>query len=197
MKSRRAKIFIAFILILGGGYTGISLWKNASGAIPEELARARVQGALISENIVNLSSKSASDLNAINQLDKEGKYTEALELTTNVIKQSQEIRDKAIALSDQIGTMTKSLSGISSLEARQALLDSITSRLALVSRLINYSGYLGQLLDVLRDHFAGVSFKEGDVAHLVDQINSEVSAINSFNSQAAQSMEKFDKILGK
>ena len=197
MKSRRLKIIIGFIIILGGGYTMATLWKNAAGAIPEGLSDARIQGALISESIVSLSAKSVSDLNTINQLDKAGKYTEALSLTTDVIKQGQEIRDKAVSLSDQIGTMTKSLSGVSSLEARQALLDSITSRLALVSRLINYSGYLGQLLDVLRDHFAGVSSRNGDVAHLVDQINSEVSAINSFNAQATQAMEKFDKILGE
>ena len=93
--------------------------------------------------------------------------------------------------------MTKSLSGIRSLEARQALLDSITSRLTLASRLISYSGYLGQLLDVLRNHFDGISFKNGDVNHIVDQINSEVSAINNFNAQATQAMEKFDKIIQK
>ena len=197
MKSRRLKIVIVFAVILGGGYTMTTLWKSADGAIPEELSDARAQGAIISESIVSLSAKSADDLNKINQLDKEGKYTEALSLTTEVIKQGQEIRDKAVALSDQIETMTKSLSVVSSLEARQALLDAITSRLALVSRLISYSGYLGQLLDVLRDHFNGASFENGDVAQLIDQINSEVSAINSFNLQATQAMEKFDKILEK
>ena len=196
MKSRRLKMVIGFIVLVGGGYTGISLWKN-SGAIPADLSNARIQGALISENIVNLSSQSAADLSKINELDKEGKYSEALAITTQAITQSQEIRDKAVALSDQITTMTKSLSEIQSLEARQALLDAITSRLALVSRLINYSADLSQLLEVLRNHFSGISFKKGDVASLVDQINSEVSAINTFNDQATQSMEKFDKIVGK
>ena len=150
MKSRRFKVIAGFILILIGGYTGITLWKNAGATVPPELSDARVQGALISENIVNLAVKSSEDLSAINELDKKGKYAEALALTGEVIKQSQEIRDKAVALSDQIGIMTKSLSDVHSLEARQALLDSITSRLALVSRLINYSAYLAQLLDVLR-----------------------------------------------
>lgn len=196
MKARRIQVTIGFIVILALGYTGITLWR-ASAAVPKDLSTARVQGAIISENIVTLSAKSAADLTTINQLDKEGRYKEALALTTEVIKQSQEIRDKAVLLSDQIGTMTKSLSSIRSTEARQALLDSITNRLALVSRLINYSGYLGQLLDVLRDHFSGASFKNSDVANLVNQINSEVSAINSFNNQAAQAMEKFDTILEK
>ena len=197
MKSRRLKVVAGFVLILLAGYSGVTLWKNAGASVPQELSDARVQGAIISESIVGLSAKSAADLDKINQLDKERKYAEALKLTADVIDQSREIRDKAVALSEQIGIMTKSLSGVNSLEARQALLDGITSRLALVSRLINYSAYLSQLLDVLRDHFDGVSFKEGDVAHLVDQVNSEVSAINSFNEQATQSMEKFDKILGK
>ncbi len=196
MKSRRFKVIIGFAVLLGGGYTAVAMWKN-SGAIPPELSNARIQGALISENIVTLSTKSVSDLNTINQLDKEGRYREALALTEGVIKQSQEIRDEAVGLSDQIGTMTKSLSGIRSLEARQALLDAITNRLALVSRLINYSADLGQLLDVLKDHFSGGVYKSTDVPHLVDQINSEVNAINNFNTQATQSMDKFDKIIGK
>jgi len=197
MKSRRLKTFVIFLVILGVVYTGITLWKNASGAVPRELSEARVQGALISEIIVSLSEKSSTDLEKINKLDREGKYKEALDLTEDVVEQSQEIRDKAVALSDQIVTMTKSLSGIRSLEARQALLDAITNRLALVSKLINYSAYLGQLLDVLQKHFSGESFKNSDVARLVGQINSEVKAVNSFNIQATQAMEKFDKIIEK
>ena len=197
MKSRRLKTFVIFLVILGGAYTGITLWKNAAGAVPRELSEARVQGALISEIIVSLSETSSTDLENINKLDREGKYKEALDLTEDVVEQSQEIRDKAVALSDQIVTMTKSLSGIRSLEARQALLDAITNRLALVSKLINYSAYLGQLLDVLQKHFSGESFKNSDVARLVGQINSEVKAVNSFNIQATQAMEKFDKIIEK
>ncbi len=185
---------IVFVFMAGGGYAAVRLFKF-SPAVPKEFTDARTQGALISQNIVDLSNKSIADLEQINELDARGDYTDALTLTTNVINQSQAIRDQAITLSSQIETMTRSLSSIDSFDARQVALESIASRLALVSRLINYSGYLGQLLDTLRNHFTGVPPKTHEVATLVDQINAEVNAINNFNNQATQSMAKFDKLV--
>lgn len=191
---RRLTIAIVVVFVLGGGYA-LNRFVFKSGGIPKEFTDARLQGAIISENIVNLSNQSVLDLVKINELDKNGDYTNALNLTTEVIKQSAAIRDQAVELSSRIETMTKALSDIDSLSARQAALEAITNRLALVSRLINYSGYLGQLLDTLRNHFTGASYGAHDVASLVDQINSEVRAINSFNNQATQAMGRFDKIL--
>jgi hypothetical protein len=93
--------------------------------------------------------------------------------------------------------MAKSLPEISSPEAQQAALDAISSRLALVSELINYSGDLENLLVTLQGHFTGASIKPGDVQTIVDQINTDVNAINNFNSQAQQSMVQFDTLTSK
>jgi hypothetical protein len=196
-RARRIIIFFVFVFIVGGGYVLVQFLLS-SGGVPKEFTDARLQSALIAQDIVNLSNQSVIDLAKINELDMQGKSTEALNLTTDVIKQSQQIRDRAVELSGQIEIMTRSLSNIDSLEARQAALESIANRLALISRLINYSGYLGQLLDTLRSHFVG-STQSGnkDVELLIDQINGEVRAINNFNSQATQSMNKFDKIVSQ
>jgi len=177
----------------GGGYALNRLISHSAG-IPVEFTNARTQGALISQNIVDLSNQSAADLAKINDLDAQGNYTDALTLTGTVITQSQAIRDQAVALSSQVEAMTRALSDISSLDARQAALEAIASRLALISRLINYSGDLGQLLDTLRSHFSGNPPQSHEVSTLIDQINSEVNAINNFNNQATQSMLKFDKL---
>ena len=193
---RNIIVVLAVVFVLGGGYAFIRFVLNGGG-IPKDFVDARLQGAIIAQDIVNLSNQSTLDLSKINELDSQGNYTEALTLTTDVIKQSQQIRDQAVALSGEVETMTKALSGIDSLDARQAALESIANRLALISRLINYSGYLGQLLDTLRDHFSGKAVKSNDVAGLVDQINDEVRAINNFNSQAGQAMDRFDKIVNK
>lgn len=195
--SRRLTIFLVFAFMAGGGYF-VGQFLGLSGGIPEEFKEARLQGALIAQNIVNLSNESVLDLVEINKLDRARNFTEALNLTSEVVNNSQEIRDQAIALSRQIEVMTRALSKISSLEARQAALESITNRLALISRLINYSGYLGQLLDSLRSRFDGGFVSGGrSVERLVDQINGEVKAINSFNGQASQAMERFDSIVNK
>ncbi len=194
--SRRTRwlvFVIVFVFMAGGGYAA-SLFLGRAGVIPKEFTDARSQGAMIAQNIVDLSKQSTADLAKVNDFDAKGDYTDALTLTTNMIEQSQQIRDQAVQLSSQVETMTRSLSNIGSLDARQAALESIASRLALISRLINYSGYLGQLLDTLRSHFTGNPPQGHDVATLIDQINSEVNAINNFNNQATQSMMKFDKI---
>lgn len=194
--SRRLKFSIVFLAVLGVVYGGVRLWR-ASNDIPRDFVDARLQGALIAQNIVNLSNQSVGDINKINELDKEGNYTEALNLTTSVINQSAEIRNQAVALSSQIERMIKGLSDINSLDARQAALEAISSRLALLSRLINYSGYLGQLLDVLRSRFVGGPSHNQEVQTVVTQINSEVAAINNFNNQATQAMNRFDNIVGR
>lgn len=191
---RNLIIVLAVIFLAGGGYA-LDRLVFKSGAIPQDFINARLQGALISQNIINLSNQSTLDLSKINELDGNGNYAEALNMTTDVVRQSQEIRDQAVGLSSQVEIMTKSLSDIGSLEARQAALEAISNRLALISRLINYSGELGQLLDTLRNHFTGQAYSAHDVSTLVDQINSEVRAINSFNGQATQAMERFDGIV--
>jgi len=67
----------------------------------------------------------------------------------------------------------------------------------LVSELVNYSGDLGKLLATLQGHFTGTSIKPGDVETLVNQINTDVNAINNFNDQATQAMVKFDSLTAK
>lgn len=194
--SRRTKTILVFLILIAVGYISVKFWQGRN-QIPKDFTNARIQGAAIAENIVTLSTQSTSDLEKVNQYDKEGDYTNALALTTNLVVQSQQIRDQAIALSTQIENMTKSLSSINLNDARQAALETITSRLALVSQLINYSGDLGTLLDTLRNRFAGKPTPAGQVQTLVNQINTDVAAVNNFNAQATQAMIQFDAIMAK
>ncbi|MEK9180443.1 MAG: hypothetical protein AAB897_03460 [Patescibacteria group bacterium] len=189
--SKRITLVLVLVLLAGGGYF-LGQFLGITGGIPAEFTNARLQGALVAQNIVNLSNESVLDLAEINKLDQNRNYTEALNLATEVIRQSQEIRDQAVLLASEVEKMTKALSEIDSFEARQAALESIANRLALISRLINYSGYLGQLLDVLSSRFTGGHAPYGEAGRLIDQINSEVRAINNFNNQATQAMERFD-----
>ena len=194
--TRRITLLLLFVVLVAGGYEFYRFW-SGYGAISEDFNNSRLQSALIAQNIVTISNQSALDLSKISELDREGKYSEAINLVTDAITQSQKIRDQAIALSTQTESMTKSLSTISSFEARQAVLESIANRLALLSRLINYSGYLSQLFDVLRARFDGNITKgqTAQIATIIQNINGEVSAINNFNNQASQAMDRFDKIV--
>ena len=82
-------------------------------------------------------------------------------------------------------------------KTQQAALESISNRLALINQLINYSGDLGALLDVLRSRFTGTGGTNAQVTTLVNQINTDVNAINNFNNQATQAMVKFDSVTAK
>lgn len=195
--SRRAKLLIAFFGLVAVGY-GAAIWlPSTSKAIPQSFSDSRLKGAAIAQQIVDLTNQSADDLKQINELDQKQNLTEALTRTTDVAKRSQTIRDLAIQLSNQLGTMAQSLSDIKSPEVRQAALEALSNRLALMSRLVNYSNYLGQLVDALQNRFTGNTVKGEQVAQIVDQINAEITAINNFNRQATDAMERFDKMVNK
>ena len=193
--SRRTKTILAFLLLVTAGYASVKFLQGGN-QVPKDFTDARLQGAAIALDIVTLSAQSTNDLQKVNQYDKQGDYTDALTLTTDLVVQSQQIRDRAVALSNQIGNMTKSLSSLSS-DAQQAALEAITSRLALVTQLINYSGDLETLLDTLRSRFTGAPTPAGKVQALVNQINTDVAAVNNFNAQATQAMVQFDSIVAK
>ena len=194
--SRRTKVVVIFAAIVILGYLIVWLTQG-KGGVPQDFVEARMQGAIIAQNIVNLSNQSTAALEQVNTLDQKQDYANALTLTTSLVAQSQEIRDQAVELSAQVGQMTKALSEISDFNARQAALESISNRLALINQLINYSADLEKLLDMLRNRFTGRGGTNVEVQALVNQINTDVNAINNFNSQAGQAMDRFDAIVGK
>jgi flagellar basal body-associated protein FliL len=192
--SRRTKAIVVFIVLVVAGYA-IAIFWGSKNQVPVAFTNARLQGAVISQNIVEISNSSTAELAKINQDDQQRNYTDALTLTTDLINQSQQLRDQAVNLSNQIGIMTQSLSQINSFSAQQAALESISSRLALINQLINYSGDLDHLLTILQARFSGTHEPSGTVEGIVNQINTDVNAINNFNTQATQAMNQFDTIV--
>ncbi len=194
--SSRTKIIIVFVVVLIVGSGAVALWQGQN-QIPQSFTDARLKGAAIAENIVNMSSSSTAELAQVNTLDAKGNYTDALTMTTDLVTQSQALRDQAVQLSNQIGAMTQALSLVNSLDARQAALEGIADQLALINQLINYSGDLDKLLLTLQNHFTNKAWQPNDVVSEINAINADVTAINNFNSQATQAMQKFDTIANK
>ena len=193
--SRRTKIFIAFVVMLVGGGVLTYIASTSRGVSPAFL-ESRMQGALIAQTIVSLSQKSTNSLEEINKLDREGSYTKALTMTNQLITQNKEIKDQAIALSKELESMTKALDSIDSEVARALALQSISSRLAMISRLIQYSDILAQLLETLKLRFSGTSYGQTrKIQTLIEQINTEVNAINNFDREARKAMDQFDALI--
>jgi hypothetical protein len=191
--SRRTKAIAAFLIVIAVGY-GIALYWQSRNSVPADFTAARLQSAIIAQNIVNSSNQSTATLQTISQDDQAGDYKDALALTNQLITQSQDMRNQAVALSNQVEDMTAALSGVKDFSAQQAAFEAISSRLAVINQLVNYSGDLGNLLDLLQTRFSGGSVTNAQVQSSVGQINTDVNAINNFNAQAGQAMDKFDSI---
>ena len=192
---RRSTIYAAVFVALVGGYAAYQFIFARPTNVPPEFNEARLQGAMISQAIVDTSNNLSRDIAQVNDLDAKGDYAGALRLTLELVNSSQEIRAKAVELSAELEKMTKALSSIDSTSARQAALESISSRLALISRLINYSDETLKLLQALENKFSGAKKGDAKVADAVNQINAEVAAINNFNREATEAMTRFDAIV--
>lgn len=167
---------------------------RSSAIVPTAFLEARQSGSVTTQDIVNLSNEFTANLQQINKLDKEGKYAQALDLTTTMVQKIPEMRTKATELSTELQHMTSALTEIKSEDARQAAVDSITNRMALISRLFSYSDYLSQLSQVLTDKFREVPNGKS-VPELTQRINSEVEAVNLFNKESSEAMTRFDQIM--
>lgn len=191
--TQKGKLYVIFAAILFGGYAIYKLIAFAY-ATPRDFEQARLKGADISQEIVNISEQIKSELGKVNELDKNWDYSGALEKITEVSQKTEEMRGKAVELSGQLQIMTSALPKLGGEEAKQAVVESVSNRLALLSRLINYSDYTYQLVSVLRDKFTGTWHSQAEVSELVDKINAEVTAVNSFNQSAMAAMARFDKL---
>lgn len=191
----KVRLFLIFAASIFGGYLAITLAGSFGGGAPRAFSEARMQGALIAQSIVDASNQSAVGLQKINDLDKKGDFTEALNEVTVLVGKSQEIRDQAVRLSAELEKMTRALSGVESDEARAAALEAISNHLSLITRLVNYSNYLGRLLEVLRNRFLGKFSDSERVADLINQINEEVKSVNDLNLQAKTAIDRFDQLV--
>ena len=191
--SKAVKIVAPLIAVLVMGFL-VSYFRLFSAEVAPAFRDARNQGALISDSIVGLSNDISTDLAKVNEYDKNGQSREALDLTTVLHLRVQQVKQQANELSEQLKSMITGLDSIQSQDAKQAAMEAITDRMALISRLLSYGQYLDQLTDVLSNHFAGVPDK-ASVQIIISQINAEVTAVNSFNKQAVQAMQRFDERL--
>jgi archaellum component FlaC len=132
----------------------------------------------------------------VNHLDQEQDYDSAIELADTLIAQSTEIRFRAQNLSKELKVMTQSLDKIYSSSARESALNSINARVEMINSLLAYSDRLTDLLNALKDRFAGNSSQHtSNVVDLVNKINEEVSQVNQFNQKATDEMNVFDEIV--
>ncbi len=197
MKTRNRRL-ILFFVIFGVGlitYFVLRVVFAPHVGVPQQFYEARAKSAVIAQDIVNSSNAIVADIAKVNELDRQGQYQEALAILKEVGDKNASVRTHAIDLSKELQVMTLAIPDITNDAAQQAALDSISLRLALENRLIGYTDEVGRLIIALEAHFETGRGKPSDIGILVANINAEVRAINSFNSQAGQAMDRFDGIV--
>lgn len=188
---KRIKMLILFIIIISAAFLVLQFWFADTKKVPSDFLQARQEASTIASEIVAISGQSTNNLSQIAQLDKEGKYTEALILVSQELERNKEARDKAIRLSIQLETMTKNLSAISPASASRIALEAITSEISLINKLIDYNDDLMKLLQILQEKFLGRN--GGDkIPELIAKINDDVKIINELNKKFNDVMESFD-----
>jgi len=162
--------------------------------VPEKFMEARIKGAELAYNIAELSNSSLKTLEQIEEKDRQGKNSEALDLASQELLKTLETRQQAIKLSSQLEKMARSLQDIKPAQARVLATEAVSSEVALVSRLLSYNDYLGQLFETLRAKFQSNEDTNGKVQKLLNDINDEAKAINDLNKKFTDSLEEFDKM---
>lgn len=184
---KRVRLFIIFLLVILVAYFSFQFSRVEPQNIPEDFLKAREDASAVAGDIVAISRESADRLHEIAQLDRDGKYAEALSLVTRELEQNRLAREKALQLSSHLEIMAKNLYSITPASASQVALQAISSETMLISRLISYNDYMIQLLMALREKFAGRS-DGNNIPALVERINEEARVINSLD-------EKFNSLM--
>jgi len=184
-------MLILFIIIISAAFLAFQFWFADAKKVPSDFLQARQQASIIASEIVGISGQSTNTLSQISQLDKDGKYTEALILVSQELERNKESRDKAINLSVQLETMTKNLSAISPDSASRTALEAIASETSLISKLIDYNDDLTKLLEILQNKFLG-KYSGDKISELVAKINDDIKVINELNRKFNDVMKNFD-----
>jgi len=188
------KFYLIFALLILIGYVFINLFPSNSVNISEAFNSSRMQTALISEDIINLSNQIKNGVLKINELEEKKNYKEAFNTINEINLKILDVRAKAVELSKELQTMTLELNNIKAGGAEKFALASITNRVIIINHLINYSDYLFQLNLALEKRFYGQNNKD-EILSLINKINAEVDAINEANEKAKIDIQKFDEAL--
>lgn len=189
---KKIRIFIIFIIIIFLTYFAVRLI-NPRPYTPPEFLKAKEEASLIAKDIVSISGKTAGNISQISNFDKEGKYTEALNLISEELTNNGKARSQAVNLSVQLEIMAKNLADISPASMGQTALQAISSETTLINRLINYNDYLIQLLGILQKRILGQGGSSVQISELIGKINNEAGTINDLDKNFNQLMTDFNK----
>lgn len=190
-----AKTIVWSVILIILGYFLVRFIMIGPKAVPEQFKTAREKGAVLASDISTLSSGSIEKLNEVSKLDAEYDFIDSMVVIEKELIRNNQLKDKAVELSNELARMAESLPGIQPRRARELVTEAIGYEVALVSRLISWSDTFKGLFDVLKSKYEGQTFATNkEINKLIDELNSQAGTINTFNKAFESTLVKFDEV---
>jgi hypothetical protein len=162
-------------------------------SFPQEFVDARLDAAVVSTDIVELTQSTNTNIRTANTLEEKGLTDDALLLIAEARASNEEAYDTAFMLSAHLQRMTESLPLITPAGHRQLAYEAIAVELSLVSEFISYTQSLNTFLDSLTQAITTNTFADREaVKQSLASVNESTEKINALNNDFLSRMSQFD-----
>ncbi len=177
---------------------GVFYFQKFNRYVPPEFLSAREQAAGTAEEIVQLSSESRNNIQAMEEKNASHQYKEGLALIETERARNDQMRQKAATFSGQLQIMALNLTGIKPKEGTLAGAQAISTAVEMTKHLDAYINYSYELLAAFEDRFQGDNSQatEKEIEYVIGKMNGEVDQINQLNSQYKDQMKQFNRLTG-
>ncbi|MEK7630036.1 MAG: hypothetical protein AAB432_01470 [Patescibacteria group bacterium] len=164
--------------------------------LPANFINSREQAALVSQKIVELTTRTANKISSLNVPSVASNPNEALLLIRDARETNSEAYNQAFELSQNLQKLGESLSQIKDTYSQQTAYEALATELSLVSQFIIYTQNLNSFLDKLSVFInAGSSANQMAVKDALAEVNDRANAINKLNQDFLSKMADFDNSL--
>ena len=160
--------------------------------VPSSFHEARKDASQASQSIVGTIEETKGAIDTIQQLEKEGKGVEALELVVKQLEKNRQTREDATKLALGLEEMAKQIPHILPREAAETALVAVSRGTGLISMLISYHNDLNELLMLIRDKIERGIGDYHEINMFIEELNNQKEEIHTFNKEFNDQMELFD-----
>jgi hypothetical protein len=182
---------IILVVVILVAYFG---WSYVSTRVPSDFANARHAAWGYAQIIADAVKETPQNLQKVQELEKQGKNIEALNLLVIEGQKNASAQSAAVKLSGELETMAKEIPNIKPQKAGEAALVAISSETALIYKLVSYNNYLASLLELLRQQLTDKLYDTRPINSVIDSINADIDSINNLNAKFTEYMNNFDNI---
>ncbi len=182
-------VFLVFFFV-------VPLFISSKTPLPQKFVNARGAAALISSDIVRLTSETNNAIHAVDTLDFSKEKDRALGLINQAKETNKEAYGKAFTLSQELQKLAESLENIQSPESRRIAYEAVATELSLVSEFITYTQNLQTFLDAVGALvITNTDGNKTAVNQSLLAVNEKTRLINELNGRFNLKMEEFEKTL--